>query len=48
MRGEVIGRDLTDAYLPRLPRDASVAADERIVVIPRSTLIAAKPDIPRA
>ncbi|WP_067793600.1 hypothetical protein [Actinomadura formosensis] len=44
----VIGRDLTDAYLSRLPGDAAVAADERIVIIPRSTLIAAKHDIPDA
>ncbi|WP_433461712.1 hypothetical protein [Spirillospora sp. CA-128828] len=44
----VIGRDLTAAYLPRLPQDATVAADERIVVIPRVTLIAAKADIPDA
>ncbi|MFI0483105.1 hypothetical protein [Actinomadura sp. 9N215] len=44
----VIGRDLTRAYLPRLPEDAAVAADERIVIIPRSTLIAAKHDIPDA
>ncbi|TDB86400.1 hypothetical protein E1264_18015 [Actinomadura sp. KC216] len=44
----VIGRDLTRAYLPRLPEGAAVAADERIVIIPRSTLIAAKHDIPDA
>lgn len=44
----VIGRDLTTAYAARLPADASVGADERIVVIPRRMLIAAKPDIPDA
>lgn len=41
----VIGRDLTAAYASRLPADASIAADERLVVIPGSTLRAAKPDI---
>ena len=44
----VIGRDLTEAYAGRLPADASVGDDERIVVIPRRMLIAAKPDIPDA
>jgi hypothetical protein len=32
----------------RLPADVKVAKDERIVVIPRSMIIAAKPDIPDA
>jgi hypothetical protein len=41
----VIGRDLTAAYSGRLPADVSIGADERLVVIPRSTLVAAKPDI---
>ncbi|GIH98525.1 hypothetical protein Pta02_05340 [Planobispora takensis] len=44
----VVGRDLTSAYDGRLPADVSVSSDERIVVIPRTTLIAAKRDIPRA
>lgn len=44
----VVGRDLTDAYRGRLPGDVSVAGDERVVVIPRVMLIAAKPDIPDA
>ncbi len=42
----VIGRDLTSAYLTRLPTDMSVGAGERLVVIPRSTILAAKHDIP--
>lgn len=42
----VIGRDLTDAYRSRLPDGARVAADERMVIIPRNTLTAAKRDIP--
>ena len=44
----VIGRDLTSAYAHRLPSEVSVAGDERVVVIPRNMLIAAKPDIPDA
>jgi hypothetical protein len=44
----VIGRDLTYAYRDRLPVTVSIAADERLVVIPRRSLIAAKPDIPDA
>lgn len=44
----VIGRDLTDAYARRLPPSAVVADDERLVVIPRNTLISAKTDIPDA
>lgn len=44
----VIGRDLTAAYLPRLPRGVSLAPDERLVVIPGNMLSAAKADIPDA
>lgn len=44
----VIGRDLTDAYGGRLPDGVSVGRDERLVVIPRSMIRAAKPDIPDA
>lgn len=42
----VIGRDLTDTYRSRLPAAARVAAGERMVIIPRNTLTAAKQDIP--
>jgi len=42
----VIGRDLTDAYANRLPEGVTVVADERLVVIPRATIVAAKEDIP--
>ncbi|MGV9388510.1 hypothetical protein ACWDQL_05165 [Streptomyces olivaceus] len=42
----VIGRDLTQPLGSKLPAGVSVGADERLVVIPRSMLIAAKPDIP--
>ncbi|MCO5968933.1 hypothetical protein [Actinoallomurus soli] len=44
----VIGRDMTEAYKARLPEDVSIVADERLVVIPRTMLIAAKPHIPDA
>lgn len=44
----IIGRDLTDHYRAQLPADASIAADERLVVVPGVTMSAAKPDIPDA
>ncbi|ASU59158.1 hypothetical protein [Nocardiopsis dassonvillei] len=44
----VIGRDLTRSYAHRLPEGASIAANERLIVIPRITLISAKADIPDA
>jgi hypothetical protein len=44
----VIGRDLTEVYADRLPDDVTVVHDERLVVIPRSTMLAAKRDIPDA
>lgn len=42
----VIGRDLSASLGQRLPSGVSLGADERLVVIPRSMLVAAKPDIP--
>ncbi|MEV0403014.1 hypothetical protein [Actinoallomurus sp. NPDC050550] len=44
----LIGRDMTEQYKARLPDDVSIVADERLVVIPRNMLIAAKPHIPDA
>ncbi|NYH55759.1 hypothetical protein HNR06_005348 [Nocardiopsis arvandica] len=44
----VIGRDLTEAYAHRLPEGAAIAQDERLVVLPRNTMAAAKADIPDA
>jgi hypothetical protein len=44
----VIGRDLTDVYIDRLPEGVTVVHDERVVVIPRVTIVAAKEDIPDA
>lgn len=42
----VIGVDITDISRERLPATVSCGADERIVRIPRKTLVLAKPDIP--
>jgi hypothetical protein len=42
----VIGRDLTEAYTGRLPAGVTIVADERLVVIPHATIVAAKKDIP--
>jgi hypothetical protein len=44
----VIGTELTAAYAGRLPDGVSVDPGERLVVIPRSTIISAKADIPDA
>jgi len=43
----VIGRDITTAAAQQLPSDASCGPDERIVMIPRSTLVLAREDIPK-
>ena len=44
----VIGRDVTKEVYGNLPSGASVGPDERVVLIPRSVLSSAKPDIPDA
>ncbi|MFJ6619252.1 hypothetical protein ACIQOW_16930 [Kitasatospora sp. NPDC091335] len=44
----VIGRDLTAAYRAGLPEDMVVGEGERLVVIPRITLLSAKADLPDA
>jgi hypothetical protein len=44
----VIGRDLTEAYADRLPEGVNIVSDERLVVIPHATIVAAKRDIPDA
>ncbi|MFR9791470.1 hypothetical protein ACL07V_22910 [Streptomyces sp. MB22_4] len=44
----VIGRDLTAVYSEGLPEDAVIGGGERLVVIPRVTLLAAKTHIPDA
>jgi hypothetical protein len=42
----IIGRDLTASLKNSLPAEVSIGADESLVMIPRSMMIAAKPDIP--
>ncbi|MGW1376238.1 hypothetical protein ACWD6P_18475 [Streptomyces sp. NPDC002446] len=42
----VIGTDLTASYEGRLPDGVSVDPGERLVIIPRATMVAAKADIP--
>jgi len=42
----VIGPDITAMAEARMPATASCGPDERIVKIPRKTLVLAKPDIP--
>jgi hypothetical protein len=44
----IIGADITDRAENRLPASASCGPDERIIRIPRKTLVLAKPDIPDA
>ena len=42
----IIGSDITDAATGKLPPSAGCGPDERIVSIPRKTLVLAKGDIP--
>jgi hypothetical protein len=42
----VIGIDITDKALPHLPPTAGCGPDERIVLLPRKTLVFANSDIP--
>jgi hypothetical protein len=42
----IIGQDITDQAAKHLSPGASCGPDERIIVIPRKTLVLAKPDIP--
>jgi hypothetical protein len=42
----VIGVDITPDALPKLPPTAGCGSDERIVLVPRKTLVLAKRDIP--
>jgi len=42
----VIGQDVTSQIISDLPPGASCGPDERIVRIPRKTLVLAKPHIP--
>jgi len=42
----VIGIDMTDIGIPKLPPTAGCGPDERIVRLPRTLLVNAKRDIP--
>lgn len=42
----IIGTDITAEAQSKLPPTASCGPDERIIRIPRNTLVFAKPDIP--
>jgi hypothetical protein len=42
----IIGTDITSQAEGKLPPTASCGPDERIIRIPRNTLVFAKPDIP--
>ena len=42
----VIGQDITGEAMAHLPPSAGCGPDERIIRIPRKTLVLAKPDIP--
>ena len=44
----VIGIDITNTAVSKLPASADCGPDERIVWIPRKTLVLAKRDIPEA
>lgn len=44
----VIGTELTSVYAGRLPAGVSIDPGESLVVIPRSTIVSAKVDIPDA
>jgi len=42
----VIGIDITDAAIPKLPPTAGCGPDEKIIRLPRNLLVKAKRDIP--
>jgi hypothetical protein len=42
----IVGQDITETAKMHLPANASCGPDERIVIIPRTTLVLAKKDIP--
>jgi hypothetical protein len=44
----VIGTELTSAYRDRLPAGVTIDHGEILVIIPRSTIVSAKADIPDA
>ena len=42
----IIGQDVTPKIIDQLPPGTTCGPDERIIVIPRKTLVLARPDIP--
>ncbi len=44
----IIGKDITDEAKRNLPPGTGCGPGERLIVIPRSILLAARPDIPTA
>lgn len=44
----IIGVDITDKAIGKLPPTAGCGPDERIVFIPRDLLTRARPDIPKS
>jgi hypothetical protein len=44
----IIGSDITSESLGKFPPTVSCGPDERVIRIPRRTLVLAKPDIPDA
>lgn len=44
----VIGSDLTASYANRLPDGVAISPGEKLVVIPRVTMLSAKRDLPDA
>ena len=42
----IIGIDITSQAIHKLPPTVGCGPDERIVLVPRKTLVGAKPDIP--
>lgn len=44
----VVGTDMTEAFSEHIPDDMNIGANERLVVIPRNMLVAARRDIPDA
>jgi hypothetical protein len=42
----IIGTELTKSYKARLPGGVSIDPGESLIVIPRSTIVSAKSDIP--
>jgi hypothetical protein len=44
----IVGRDVTSEVIGKLPSGATCGPDERIIAIPRRTLVLAKPHIPES